>query len=141
MNSLEKYEEIIAEYGSMEAYREAMNILHGNNESVTTTEKSNLMLSEVKQVKRFFGIKFGMGEKIEDGIYAVPTETSRGPAFMKMEIIDGEFGGKDNFHLWWDEQLTINWYKTEERPADLKESRFAILFRQIEECRFQEEPA
>ncbi len=141
MNSLEKYEEIIAEYGSMEAYIEAMNTLRGNNESVTTTEKSTLMLSEVAQVKRFFGIKFGMGEKIADGIYAVPTDTSRGHAFMKMEIINGKFGGNDNFHLWWDEKLTINWYLTEERPADLKESRFAILFRQIEECMFEEEPA
>jgi len=89
------------------------------------------MLSEINQVKRFFGIKFGYGEVILDGIFAVPTSTSKGKAFMKMEVVNGEPSGSQNFLLFWDEDLTISWYDTP-KPIGLKESDFSKAFRNIE---------
>lgn len=89
------------------------------------------MMSEMKQVKRFFGAKFGYGEPLQDGVFAIPTDTSKGKAFMKMEIINGEPYGKDNFKLFWDEALTISWYD-KPKPAEFKESKFSKAFRQME---------
>lgn len=92
------------------------------------------MMSEMNQVKRFFGAKFGYGEPLQDGVFAVPTETSKGKAFMRMEVSKGEPAGKDNFKLFWDEELTVSWYD-EPKPSELKESKFSKAFRQIERCR------
>ena len=91
------------------------------------------MLSEFNQVKRFLGAKFGCGENIPDGIYAIPNETSKGSAFMKMEFKNNNAVGKDNFTLFWDEQLTISWY-TSKKPKFLKESNFSKAFRKLESC-------
>ena len=45
MNSIEKYEEIIAEYGSMEAYRNAISLLRNESQSIeTTTPIKQLMM-------------------------------------------------------------------------------------------------
>lgn len=96
------------------------------------------MLREVAQAKRFMGIKFGHGEPLQDGVYAIPTTTSRGDAFMRLEISDGKASGQKNFHLFWDEDLKIDWYNTPEKPEGLVESRFATLFRQIEACPIEE---
>lgn len=92
------------------------------------------MMSEMNQVKRFLGTKFGYGEPIQDGIYAVPTETSKGNAFMRMEIVNGNPAGKDNFKLFWDEELSLSWYDMP-NPNYTCESDFAIAFRQLEACR------
>lgn len=92
------------------------------------------MITEMNQVKRFLGAKFGYGELINDGIFAVPTETSKGKAFMKMEFRNGETAGKDNFSLFWDEELTNSWY-TEPKPEEFKESKFSKAFRNMEKCR------
>lgn len=89
------------------------------------------MLAEVNQAKRFLGIKFGYGNHTRNGIYAVPTSTSKGKAFFRLEIENNEFVGKDNFSLFWDEALTLDWF-TNEKPTDWKESKFSKLFRQIE---------
>ena len=92
------------------------------------------MIAEMNQAKRFLGAKFGYGETLQDGIFAIPTTTSKGDAFMKMEIVNGNPGGKDNFMLFWDEALTISWYNSE-KPTDVKESEFSKAFRKLEECR------
>ncbi len=91
-------------------------------------------MAEMKQVKRYLGAKFGYGEPIPDGVYAVPTETSKGSAFMRMEMKNSDPVGSKNFHLYWDEELAISWYDNE-KPKDLKESDFAKAFRRIEKCR------
>jgi hypothetical protein len=92
------------------------------------------MITEMMQVKRFLGIKFGYGEPIADGVYAIPTTTSKGNAFMKLEMKEGNAEGKDNFSLYWDEKLTLSWYYTD-KPENLEEGKFSTLFRQIEEER------
>ena len=92
------------------------------------------MIAEFNQAKRFFGIKFGYGEPLQDGIYAVPTQTSKGRAFMRMEVAHNQVAGKDNFKLFWDESLKTSWY-VKPKPFFQKESKFAKLFRQIETCR------
>ncbi len=89
------------------------------------------MLSEVNTVKRFLGIKFGYGEIIPDGVYAVPCTTSKGNAFMKMTFKDGQPFGKRNYWLFWDEKLTIDWYDNP-KPFFRKETKFTKLFRKIE---------
>lgn len=89
------------------------------------------MTNEFLQAKRFLGIKFGYGEPIKDGIYAVPTQTSKGKAFMKIEYKNQMLAGDKNFHLYWDEKLTLNWYETP-KPFSINESKFSKLFRKIE---------
>jgi len=89
------------------------------------------MISEYNQVKRYLGIRFGYGNPIPDGTYAVPTQTSKGNAFMKMEFKDEKTVGEKNFHLYWDEKLTIDWYSNP-KPLFLTESKFAKLFRKID---------
>ncbi len=87
------------------------------------------MTQEVNQAKRYLGIKFGYGQPIQDGTYAVPCTTSRGKAFMRIIVKDNSF---HDFHLFWDEKLTVDWYENQTPPVDLKESKFADLFRKIE---------
>lgn len=67
------------------------------------------MLAEVNEVKAFLIEKFGSLEKVKTGVYAIPTETSKGKAFMRVEITP-EMGMKD-FHLFKDEVLTESWYE------------------------------
>lgn len=71
------------------------------------------MLAEVNQVKEFFKNKFGepLSETVPSGTYAIPTNTSKGDAFMK--IVVSETGGLSDFHLFWDEELTISWYEND----------------------------
>ncbi len=88
------------------------------------------MMAEMKLSKRFFGVKFGYGELLQDGVFAIPTTTSKGDAFMKMEIVEGLPSGSQNFLLFWDEELTISWYDTP-KPLNLKESIFSQTFRNI----------
>ncbi|WP_284464874.1 hypothetical protein [Chryseobacterium sp.] len=65
------------------------------------------MLVELNEAKRFLIEKFGSVEEVKSGIYAVPTNTSKGPAFMKV-VINEEMGMSD-FSLWLDEELTLSW--------------------------------
>lgn len=92
------------------------------------------MMAEMNQVKRYFGARFGYGEPLPDGVYAIPTKTSKGPAFMKMEVSGGEESGSDNFYLYWDEGLTISWYGSR-KPEGLTESPFAKAFRKLDTVR------
>lgn len=90
------------------------------------------MLSEVKLVKRYLGARFGYGEPLPPGTYAVPCWTSKGPAFMKVEVNSaGDLGG---FALFWDEELKHDWH-TQARPRAMQESVFARCFRDLEEAR------
>jgi len=66
------------------------------------------MLAELEEAKKFLIKKFGSVEKVEPGTYAIPTQTSKGDAFMKV-IITPDMGMKD-FHLFKDEKLTVSWY-------------------------------
>lgn len=88
------------------------------------------MFSEILLAKKYFGAKFGHGENIKDGIYAIPIQTSKGPAFMKMEVLNGNPSGKDNFSLFWDESLTVSWYN-ENKPTKIEKSDFSKLFRKL----------
>lgn len=92
------------------------------------------MLSEFNQVKMFLGAKFGHIAVIPDGIYSIPTNTSKGKAFMKMEFKNNNAIGKENFKLFWDENLTISWYDSK-KPFFIKESKFSKAFRKLELCR------
>ena len=67
------------------------------------------MLAEVNEAKAFLIEKFGSVENVKAGIYAVPAETSKGKAFMRVEITP-EMGMKD-FRLFRDEELTESWYE------------------------------
>jgi hypothetical protein len=89
------------------------------------------MIGEMNQVKRYLGARFGYGEPIKDGIYAIPTDTSKGEAFMKMEIANGSPSGEKNFHLFWDEDLTISWYDNP-KPEGLTESEYSKSFRVLD---------
>lgn len=44
------------------------------------------MLAELNEAKSFLIAKFGSVENVKPGTYAVPTQTSKGPAFMKVVI-------------------------------------------------------
>lgn len=66
------------------------------------------MLAEVNEAKAFLIKKFGSVEKVEAGTYAIPTETSKGSAFMKVVIAPDV--GMSDFHLFKDEALTVTWY-------------------------------
>ena len=69
------------------------------------------MIAEMNEVRDFFSKKFGSFDNIPDGIYAVPTHTSKGEAFMKAETKGGELSGKGNFMLFKDEELKESWYE------------------------------
>ena len=91
-------------------------------------------MAEMNQVKRYFGARFGYGEPLQDGVYAVPTQTSKGKAFMRMEVVGGEPSGNENFILFWDEELTVSWYKSP-KPESFTESEFAKAFRKLDGVR------
>lgn len=66
------------------------------------------MLIEVNKAKKYLIGKFGSIDKVIPGKYAIPMETSKGPAFMRCEI--GEGMSMSGFDLWLDEQMTKTWY-------------------------------
>lgn len=66
------------------------------------------MLIEVNKAKKYLIDKFGSLDKVIPGKYAIPTETSKGPAFMRCEI--GEDMNMSGFDLWLDEEMTKTWY-------------------------------
>lgn len=61
------------------------------------------MLSEVKEAQEYIKTHHKGA-----GTYAVPTETSKGKAFMK--VVLSLSGGLSCFYLFWDPELTISWY-------------------------------
>lgn len=67
------------------------------------------MLAEVNEAKGFLIDKFGSIENVKPGIYAIPTQTSKGAAFMRVEILPDM--GMKHFDLWKDEALTESWYE------------------------------
>ncbi|MEN5306809.1 hypothetical protein ABE425_04795 [Chryseobacterium cucumeris] len=67
------------------------------------------MLIELGRSIEWLSDKFGSVEAIQPGIYAIPTETSRGPAFMKVRV--NEDMKISDFTLWIDEKFTQSWYK------------------------------
>ncbi len=66
------------------------------------------MIAELNEVKKFFNDKFGEGNHVPCGIYAVPTQTSRGNAFMRVKVTND--GKLSHFDLWWDKELKTSWY-------------------------------
>ena len=67
------------------------------------------MLAEVNIAKSFLIDKFGSVEKVEAGTYAVPMETSKGDAFMRVIIAPNM--GMSGFDLFKDESLKLSWYE------------------------------
>ncbi len=67
------------------------------------------MLAELNVAKRFLINKFGSVENVKAGTYAIPYDTSKGKAFMKVVI--GEDMSMTDFHLFLDEALTQSWYE------------------------------
>lgn len=65
------------------------------------------MLQAVEEAKVFLVNKFGSVENVKPGTYAVPTETSKGSAFMRVTI--NEEMGMSDFSLWLDEEFTESW--------------------------------
>ena len=88
------------------------------------------MLQEFNEVKRFLGTKFGLGENVPDGVYAIPVKTSRGNAFMRFESKNNTAFGNNNFKLYWDENLTISC--DSKKPFFRKESKFAKQYRKLQ---------
>lgn len=64
------------------------------------------MIAEYNEVTNYLLGKYGEPENVPYGIYAIPTNTSKGKAFMKYE----HPRGKENFKLFLDEELTVSWY-------------------------------
>ncbi|KPE50131.1 hypothetical protein [Chryseobacterium indologenes] len=65
------------------------------------------MLSELNESKRFLIEKYGSFEKVKPGTYAIPFNTSKGPAFMKIVISTNMC--MSNFGLYIDKELTKKW--------------------------------
>lgn len=87
------------------------------------------MLAEIKLCKRYIGVKFGYGEPIPAGTYAVPAITSHGqPCFMKL-LID-ESKNMSGMDLFWNEALTIP-YDGKTKPEGITESSFSSTFRYL----------
>ncbi len=76
------------------------------------------MLAEVNLAKDYLIGKFGVPARVPVGKHAVPTQTSRGDAFMCVEVnVDGFMS---NFKLFWDEELTQCWYTREKDGSPRK---------------------
>jgi hypothetical protein len=92
------------------------------------------MIAEANQAQRFLGAKFGTDPcRIKEGTYAVPCDTSKGKAFMRLLVDENK--SMRGFDLFWDESLTVSWYN-QSKPGDLpKESKFATIFRKLEAVR------
>lgn len=63
-----------------------------------------------EESKLFLEIKFGVGNHIPKGTYAIPTKTgtTNEEVWMKVRVLDD--GNFTNFNLFWDEALTISWH-------------------------------
>lgn len=66
------------------------------------------MLAEINHAKDYLIRKFGSAENVKPGTYSIPTETSKGPAFMKVVI--NEKTQMSDFNLYKDEELMVSWY-------------------------------
>ncbi len=66
------------------------------------------MLAEITLAQRFLINKFGTAENVPMGVYAIPTGTSKGKAFMRVEITQER--GMIDFSLFKDESLTESWH-------------------------------
>jgi len=66
------------------------------------------MLAEINEARVFLIKKFGSVENVKAGVYAIPTETSKGKAFMKVEILPNM--GMKGFDLFKDKSLTKSWH-------------------------------
>lgn len=75
------------------------------------------MLAELNQAKTFLVNKFGDVNAVPPGTYAIPTDSSKGKAFMKVVI--AEDMGMSDFTLWLDDKLTQNWYDHKVITVDL----------------------
>lgn len=65
------------------------------------------MIREVEIARAYFKKNFKNG--VPSGTYAIPIETSKGDAFMK--VVVNEWGKMESFELYWDEALSQSWYK------------------------------
>lgn len=45
------------------------------------------MIGEANEVQKYFALRFGIGNRIPDGMYAIPTVTSKGNAFMRIYMV------------------------------------------------------
>lgn len=68
------------------------------------------MLKEINEVKAYFQKKFPDLD-IPTGTYAIPTNTSRGPAYM--QVVVGNNKQMSSFQLFWDPDMTLSWYDYE----------------------------
>jgi hypothetical protein len=66
------------------------------------------MLAELNEAKKYLVEKFGDADLVPPGTYAIPTETSKGKAFMRVTIAEDK--GMGDFSLWMDEAFTVKWY-------------------------------
>ncbi len=66
------------------------------------------MFTEVDETKEFFNKKFGEGNHVPYGIYAVPYKSSRGDCFSRVKVTHD--GKMSDFNLFWDEEFKISWY-------------------------------
>jgi hypothetical protein len=64
------------------------------------------MLAEVNQAQKHIIAHHGANP--EPGDYAVPTQTSRGDAFMKVTL--NKELSMSGFRLFWDKEFTLSWY-------------------------------
>lgn len=79
------------------------------------------MITEVNEAKEFLKEKYGDLNSVPPGTYAIPTDTSKGPAFMKVIITEEKF--MKGFDLYWDEEFKHSWHNPKpESPTteDLK---------------------
>lgn len=101
------------------------------------------MITEVNEAKEFLKEKFGDLDSVPPGTYAIPTETSEGPAFMKV-IIDKQKYMHD-FGVFWDEKFTVGIMEPkpepEEEPMDLGQKIFELqkYVKHLPECNIMQD--
>ncbi|WP_336689395.1 MULTISPECIES: hypothetical protein [unclassified Chryseobacterium] len=76
------------------------------------------MFSEIQKTQKFLKQKFGDLNKVPPGVYAIPTTTAVGDAFMR--VVVGEDLGLSDFSLWVDEALTESWEEALEKHIPRK---------------------
>ena len=89
------------------------------------------MIAEQLYVKKYLGARFGIGEKVPDGIYAIPIDAAKGIAFIRLELKNGKGVGDSNFSLFWDEALTVSYYDNDQPSKPEINSTYSQLFRQL----------
>ena len=85
------------------------------------------MIKEVEEAKKYFAKKYN--GIVEPGTYSIPTITSKGKAFMRVNV--DTFGFFSSFELFYDQELKQSWY--EEKKTFLE--RCADLFRSKKRCK------